>query len=96
MGPIASQITSAGNSPVTDESPVQMASNAENVSIWWRHQIVSETVKRPLISVDASASQNDRLVSLTKIHGIEKAVLALFWLADRCAVKSHVGTYSAN
>ena len=26
----------AGNSPVTDEFPAQMASNAENVSIWWR------------------------------------------------------------
>ena len=29
----------AGNSPVTDEFPVQMASNAENVSIWWRHHV---------------------------------------------------------
>ena len=28
----------AGNSPVTDEFPAQMASNAENVSIWWRHR----------------------------------------------------------
>ena len=28
---------SAGNSPVTGEFPAQMASNAENVSIWWRH-----------------------------------------------------------
>ena len=27
----------AGNSPVTDEFPTQRASNAENVSIWWRH-----------------------------------------------------------
>ena len=27
----------AGNSPVTGESPTQMASNAENVSISWRH-----------------------------------------------------------
>ena len=27
----------AGNSPVTDEFPAQMTSNAENVSIWWRH-----------------------------------------------------------
>ena len=27
----------AGNSPVTVEFPTQMASNAENVSIWWRH-----------------------------------------------------------
>ena len=27
-----------GNSPVTGEFPAQMASNARNVSIWWRHQ----------------------------------------------------------
>ena len=27
----------AGNSPKTGEFPAQMASNAENVSIWWRH-----------------------------------------------------------
>ena len=26
-----------GNSPVTGEFPAQMTSNAENVSIWWRH-----------------------------------------------------------
>ena len=26
-----------GNSPVTSEFPAQMASNAGNVSIWWRH-----------------------------------------------------------
>ena len=29
----------AGNSPVTGEFPAQMASNAENVSIWWRHYV---------------------------------------------------------
>ena len=55
MGAIASQITSltivvsrklrvtglcAENSPVTDEFPAQMASNAENVSIWWRHHVL--------------------------------------------------------
>ena len=28
----------AGNSPLTGEFPSQRASNAENVSIWWRHQ----------------------------------------------------------
>ena len=27
----------AGNSPATDEFPAQKASNAENVSIWWRY-----------------------------------------------------------
>ena len=26
-----------GNSPGTGEFPTQMASNAENISIWWRH-----------------------------------------------------------
>ena len=31
---------SSGNSPGTDEFPAQMASNAENVSIWWRHHVV--------------------------------------------------------
>ena len=29
-----------GNSPVTGEFPAQRASNAENVSIWWRHHAV--------------------------------------------------------
>ena len=28
-----------GNSPVTGEFPTQRASNAENVSIWWRHHV---------------------------------------------------------
>ena len=28
-----------GNSPVTGEFPAQRASNAENVSIWWRHHV---------------------------------------------------------
>ena len=27
----------AGNSPLTGEFPAQMASNAENLPIWWRH-----------------------------------------------------------
>ena len=30
-----------GNSPRTGEFPAQMASNAENVSIWWRHHVLS-------------------------------------------------------
>ena len=32
----------AGNSPGTDEFLAQMASNAENVSIWWRHHVVPQ------------------------------------------------------
>ena len=37
----------AGNSPATGEFPAQMASNAENVSIWWRHH-ASPGHKKPL------------------------------------------------
>ena len=33
----------AGNSLVTGEFPTQKASNAENVSIWWRHHWLTET-----------------------------------------------------
>ena len=29
-----------GNSPVTGEFPAQRASDAENVSIWWRHHLI--------------------------------------------------------
>ena len=31
-----------GNSPGTREIPAQMASNAETVSIWWRHHGIYE------------------------------------------------------
>ena len=31
----------AGNSPVIGEFPAQMASNAENISLWWRHHGLS-------------------------------------------------------
>ena len=30
-----------GNSPGTGEFPAQMVSNAENVSIWWRHHEIA-------------------------------------------------------
>ena len=33
-----------GNSPVTGEFPAQMASNGENVSIWWRHHAEQATL----------------------------------------------------
>ena len=34
-----------GNSPGTGEFPTQMASNAENVSIWWRHHVLPVTTQ---------------------------------------------------
>ena len=38
----------------TGEFPAQMASNAENVSIWWRHHVESviSDLHRPLITSD--------------------------------------------
>ena len=34
----------AGNSPGTGEFPAQMASYAENVSIWWRHHVWASSI----------------------------------------------------
>ena len=48
----------AGNSPVTGEFPAQRASNAENVSIWWRlHDQVS-------LGVNRSSGRNDSLMQI--------------------------------
>ena len=35
-----------GNSPVTGEFPAHRVSNAENVSIWWRHHVMMYTARR--------------------------------------------------
>ena len=37
-----------GNSPVTCEFPAQKASNAENISIWWRHHEVVDLIQQLL------------------------------------------------
>ena len=44
----------AGNSPVTGELPAQMASNAENVSIWWRHHGMRPANERLRYNVTSS------------------------------------------
>ena len=41
-----------GNSPVTGEFPAQRASNAQNVSIWWRHHVNSS--KQPWLTRNMS------------------------------------------
>ena len=37
------------SSPVTDEFPLQMASTAENVSIWWGHHVFIATEKKLML-----------------------------------------------
>ena len=39
-----------GNSPATGEFPAQKASNAENVSIWWRHHVPSSGYPAALVA----------------------------------------------
>ena len=50
----------AGNSPGTDEFPAQMASYAENVSIWWRHHFVA--LKHMLLNIPIHQQQKRLLI----------------------------------
>ena len=46
-----------GNSPVTGEFPAQRASNAENVSIWWRHH-----------GVGSKSAWQHQAITCTNVH----------------------------
>ena len=39
-----------GNSPVTGQLPREMASNVENISIWWRHHVTLEVPRHKVWS----------------------------------------------
>ena len=60
----------AGNSPGTGEFPTQMASNAENVSIWWRHhgyvrfEDLWGTLKTWYASVDKSINSINAIIAI--------------------------------
>ena len=63
-----------GNSSVIGEFPAQRASNAENVSIWWRHHIVKLKKDNPYLALAGKL-----WLSLVKI--VEQA--------DRVITRSH-------
>ena len=42
----------AGTSPGTGEFPAQMASNAENVSIWWRHHDAERSMHQDFFGIN--------------------------------------------
>ena len=50
-----------GNSPGTGELPAQMASYAENVSIWWRHHVNLSAVKRQPFCPGPKASKYNQI-----------------------------------
>ena len=63
-----------GNSPVAGEFPAQMASDAENVSIWWRHNefrihynIVLEFVS-VLLTMQNMTKRNDGKADIASHH----------------------------
>ena len=55
----------AGISPGTGEFPAQMASDAENVSIWWRHHVLK------LPTCDLSTS-NTNDISESHPQGVQR------------------------
>ena len=59
----------AGNSPVTGEFPAQMASNAENVSIWWRHH--------KMIMHNISLNSNKTHNNLTSMFGLHSNFISI-------------------
>ena len=81
-----------GNTPGNGEFPAQMASNAENISIWWRHhetypvasftkEVNSRLAKRPLVFNGRLANRG--LTSLVKeATGIDTPFVACFQPVD--------------
>ena len=64
---------SVGHSPVTGEFPAQWASNAENVSIWWRHHVKSPFPLSRLPGRDTSRGatfQHGYLTSVLTSHAL--------------------------
>ena len=53
-----------GNSPGTGEFPAQMASNAENVSIWWRHHVISWMSHEPMMAATSLLNPKDIQLSV--------------------------------
>ena len=74
-----------GNSPGTGEFLAKMASNAENVSIWWRHH---DTIWRYIIEIDQSLPglrhQTNTWINinwqLAGSHGINLRAISNEWL----------------
>ena len=65
----------AENSPLIDEFPAQKASNAENVSIWWRHhESYERTLRTNLVarrSYDNTTYVDNKTTTLMHIESIK-------------------------
>ena len=66
-----------GNSPVTGEFPAQRASNAENVSIWWRHHAVRsrfiwDSLCLPISNIGKRYTTHPKLGPMAAVKHIRK------------------------
>ena len=75
----------AGNTPVTGEFPAQRASNAENVSIWWRHHTIINknfahvvTIYLNCLSLNYRNSSKCMIMGDTLCHTIQRDVNPCF------------------
>ena len=79
-----------GNSPVTGEFPTQRASNAEHVSIWWRHHVCLDAVE--LIS--RTVCSTVRLQTLNMDHHCKwKNIIAISFHSDKMKTKCTINPF---
>ena len=52
-----------GNSPVTGEFPAQIASNAGNVSIWWRYHVENVKLRQKSVQVSSWISRGENVAT---------------------------------
>ena len=75
-----------GNSPVTGEFSAQMASDAENVSIWWRH---NELGNPPTPESPSGLISNARCACNNHIDVMAWKTFPHYWPFERSLVDSH-------
>ena len=74
----------AGNSPGTGEFPAQMASYAENVSIWWRHHALcthQEGFRSEVVTKESSHINVCIWTTRINLNGVWYNI----WLTEYCA-----------
>ena len=64
----------AGNSPATGEFVAQMASSAENVSIWWRHHVAKENSRIALVYRIVFMCLSDMCLAIRKVRYVSVTI----------------------
>ena len=79
----------AGNSPETGEFPAQMASNAENVSMWWRHHASAAFLGYYWIVGVAIKSISDKGFANSRHHYHQIEFIGFIWIRHIANGKNH-------